>query len=118
MYDMLYGDMEVYEGQNPYEPTTLQMGVDTVCVRDVYLKESPVEEGTSLLYLFGQNFTEWSKIAVNGEAVETIYLNESLLATSELPEGENGTYYITVRQQGNDGIVLSETEAMEYKAAE
>ncbi len=114
MYDMLYGSMEVYEGENPYEPTELQMGVDSIRIREVYMKKSLVAEDEPLLYVFGKNFTEWSKIAINGETVETIFLNDQLLAASELPEGEDGRYHITVRQQGNDEIVLSETEEMEY----
>ena len=118
MYDMLYGEMKVYEGVNPYEPTELQMGVDAIRIRDVYMKESLVTEEEPLLYVFGQNFTEWSKIAINGETVETIFLNDRLLATSELPESEEGRYDITVRQQGNDEFVLSETAGAEYKLDE
>lgn len=118
MYDMLYGDMEVYEGKNPYEPTRLQMGVDAIRIREVYIKTSLVTEDEPLLYVFGQRFTERSKIAINGETVETIFLNDQLLAATELPESEDGIYYITVRQQGSDEIVLSETEEMEYRLEE
>lgn len=118
MYDMLYGDMKVYEGVNPYEPTELQMGIDKIRIQDVYMKKSLVTEDEPLLYVFGQNFTEWSRIAINGVPVETIYLNDRLLAASELPDSEEGIYYITVRQQGNDEIVLSETEEIEYRIAE
>ena len=118
MYDMLYGDMEVYEGENPYEPTELKMGVDEIKIREVYVKKAILTENEPLVYITGDNFTEWSTIAVNGEAVETIYLNRRLLAATELPESEEGIYVITVRQQGNDGIVLSETAAMEYRMEE
>ena len=118
MYDMLYGDMEVYEGENPYEPTELKMGVDEIKIREVYVKKAILTENEPLVYITGDNFTEWSTITVNGEDVETIYLNRRLLAATELPESEEGTYVITVRQQGNDGIVLSETAAMEYRMEE
>ncbi len=114
MYDMLYGDMEVYEGVNPYESTELQMGISEIRIQDVYMKKSPISEETLLLYLHGQNFTEWSVISINGETVETMFLNERLLAAAELPESEDGIYRITVRQQGKDEIVLSETEITEY----
>lgn len=118
MYDMLYGDMEVYEGANPYEPSEMKMGVEEIRIRDVYMKKSLITEDEPLLYIFGQNFTEWSKIAINGETVETIFLNDQLLATPELFKSEDGMYYITVRQQGNDEIVLSETEPKEYQLEE
>ena len=114
MYDMLYGDMKVYEGANPYEPSEMKMGMEEIRIRDVYMKKSLITEDEPLLYIFGQNFTEWSKIAVNGETVETIFLNDQLLATPELLKSEDGMYYITIRQQGNDEIVLSETEPTEY----
>lgn len=118
MYDMLYGDMEVYDGVNPYAPTELQMGVDKITIQDVYLKRALLTEDEPMLYINGENFTEWSVIAINGEPVETIFLNESLLAATELPKSDDGVYYITVRQQGNDEIVLSETETVEYRIAE
>ena len=118
MYDMLYGDMEVYEGENPYEPADMQMGMDIIRIQDVYMKSSLIQEDEPLLYVIGQNFTEWSRIDINGEAVETIFLTDKLLATAELPESGDGLYYITVRQQGNDEIVLSETEAAEYSFGE
>ena len=114
MYDMLYGDMEVFEGENPFEPTKLQMGLEPIRIREVYMKASLITEDEPLLYVVGQNFTEWSKIAINMEEVETLFLTDRLLAATELPESENGVYYIKVLQQGNDNIVLSETEAVEY----
>lgn len=118
MYDMLYGNMEVYDGVNPYEPTELKMGIEEIRIQEVYMKESLITENEPLLYVRGQNFTEWSKIAINGETVETIFLNDRLLAATKLPESEHGWYYIKICQQGNDEIVLSETEAVEYSIAE
>lgn len=118
MYDMLYGEMEVYDGENPYEPTEMEMGIEKIRIQEVYMKMSLVTEDEPLLYVRGQNFTEWSKIAINGEAVETIFLNDSLMAAKSLPKSRDGLYHITVRQQGNDEIVLSETEPVEYLVEE
>ena len=67
MYDMLYGKMEVFDGENPYEPTELQMGLEEICVQEVYWKSSLMEGYENMLYVRGQNFTEWSKIVINGE---------------------------------------------------
>ena len=114
MYDMLYGDMEVFEGENPYEPADMQMGLEEVHISEVYIRDSLVTEEEQLLYVSGQNFTEWSKVYVNKEAVETIFLTDRLLAAKKLPESKNGVYYIKVAQQGADEIILSETEAVEY----
>lgn len=114
MYDILYGEMEVYGGQIPYKPTELQMGLEEISIQEAYLKESPVPGDRTVLYLYGQNFTEWSKVNINGETVDTLYLNEELLIALELPKDEEGVYYITVRQQGEDELVLSETKVFEY----
>ncbi len=118
MYDMLYGSMEVYEGINTYEPTNMQMGIDPIHIQDIYIKDSLITEDELLLYVFGQGFTEWSNIAINGETVETVFLNNQLLATTEFPKSKDGIYRITVRQQGNDEFVLSETEIVEYSLEE
>ncbi len=118
MYDMLYGERKVYEGENPYEPTDMKMGIEEVRIREAYMKKSLLVEDEPLLYLMGQNFTQCSHISINGEVVETIYLNSQLLATAELPKSEDGIYYITVRQQGTDDIILSETEITEYSLEE
>lgn len=112
MYDMLYGEMAVYAGENPYEATELQMGVDEIRIRDVYIVESLMEDQDAMLYVMGDHFTEWSKIAINGEGVDTVYLNSRMLVAPIEPESGE-IYLVTVRQQGNDEIVLSETEAEE-----
>ena len=114
MYDMLYGDMEVFEGTNPYEPTEMQMGLEEVHIREVYVRDSIVAEEEQLLYVSGQNFTEWSKIYIDMDEVETIFLTDRLLAARNLPESDTGVYYIKVAQQGADEIILSETEAVEF----
>jgi len=114
MYDMLYGDKEVFEGENPYEPAKMQMGLEEIRISEVYLKDSLVAEDEKLLYVSGRNFTEWSKIYIDMEEVETIFLTDRLLAAKNLPENKTGVYYIKVAQQGADEIILSETEAVEF----
>jgi len=114
MYDMLYGDKEVFEGKNPYEPADMQMGLDEVHISEVYLKDSIVAEDEQLLYVSGRNFTEWSKIYIDMEEVETIFLTDRLLAAKNLPKNKTGVYYIKVAQQGADEIILSETEAVKF----
>lgn len=117
MYDMLYGDMEVYDGTNPYEPTNLRMGIDDIEIQNVYLKYSQVTESEPVLYVTGKNFTEWSRIVINGKELETIYLNSQLLAASEIPKSEQDEdiYFFSIRQAGSDDIVLSETAKYIYE---
>ncbi len=115
MYDMLYGEMEVYEGVNPFTPTNLQMGVEEISIEHVYVKKSKLTEDEPMVYISGQNFTEWSKVVINGEVMETIFLNTELLAVEKLPKEETGRYEIIVRQQGTDSIALSETMIYEIQ---
>lgn len=115
MYDMLYGEMEVYEGKNPFEPTNLQMGIEEIRIENVYLKQTKLTKEEPILYISGENFTEWSRVVINGEVMETIFLNTELLAVTELPKENTKTYKITVRQQGSDGIMLSETKLYEIQ---
>ncbi len=117
MYDMLYGDMGVYGGKNPHERTRMQMGILPIEILNVYYKKLQTKEDEPVLFVVGENFTEFSYIEVNGEILETIYLNESLLAAKKIPEeAEDGYYYFSVVQQGNDEIVLSRTGEYVYKA--
>ncbi len=75
-YDMLYGKEYIYGGKNPYEPTDLKMGI-----RDIKI-ESIVKIGDKY-YIKGQNFTEYSKISLDGEVLKTVYLGPTILALNE-----------------------------------
>lgn len=118
MYDMLYGELEVFGGVNPYKPVPMQMGLEKIRIREIYRKDSLIAENEPMLYVRGQNFTEWSKIVINGEEVETLFLTEELLATGMLLESEDDLYRVKVRQKGNYEIALSETEETEYYIGE
>ena len=63
-------------GKNPFEPTDLKMGI-----RDIKI-ESIVKIGEKY-YIKGQNFTEYSKISLDGEVLKTVYLGPTILALNE-----------------------------------
>ena len=75
-YDMLYGKQYIYGGKNPYEPTKLKMGVKDIRIDEV------VKIGENY-YIKGQNFTEYSKISLDGEILKTVYLGPTILALKE-----------------------------------
>ncbi len=105
-YDMLYGNMEAYDGVNPYSPTDLQMGIDTICI-------TGVRSVGGSLYVSGENFTKYSVIYVDGHACNTVYLDShTLMAPDVVPD--DGAQ-ITVAQVADDAIVLSETAAYTYE---
>lgn len=76
-YDMLYGKKYAYGGETPFEKTDLQMGVNDVTISTVtpQLQDSVV--------IKGENFNDSSIVKVNGEDVETVYVDENTL---KLPE--------------------------------
>ena len=75
-YDILYGKNYIYGGNKPYEPTELKMGI-----RDIKI-DSIVKIGDKY-YIKGQNFTEYSKISLDGEVLKTVYLGPTILALNE-----------------------------------
>ncbi len=107
-YDMLYGDREVYSGENPYQPTELVMGTDPISMHGIVMLNDSCR-------VQGKNFTRYSRVAVNGEYVDTEYLNQSALVIHEkLKDGD----IITVHQAGKDSVSLSHTQEFEYHTAE
>lgn len=75
-YDILYGDYYLYGGENPFEPTDMKMGVKKIKIDKV------VSIGGKY-YIKGENFTEYSKVTLNGETLSTIYLGPNLLGLLE-----------------------------------
>ncbi|MCI9051965.1 MAG: LTA synthase family protein [Lachnospiraceae bacterium] len=103
-YDMLYGDLEVYEGVNPYQKTDLTMGIFPITIKLVK------EEGDKI-FIEGENFTEFSRVSVNGKYVETKYRSSDILYIfTDLKEGDE----IVVHQVGKDNISLGETKPFIY----
>ncbi len=66
-YDMLYGKRYIYGETNPFKKTNLKMGVKDIKVTDV------VKIGENY-YIKGENFTEFSKVSLDGKILKTVYL--------------------------------------------
>lgn len=75
-YDIFYGDYYLYGGENPFEPTDMKMGVKDIKIEEI------VQIGDKY-YIKGQNFTEYSKITLNGKELKTIYLGTNILGVLE-----------------------------------
>lgn len=106
-YDMLNGDYYCYGGENPFEATDLQMGVEPVVITGVRMDEN------GLLHVTGDNFTDWSVIALNGDNLDTWREGKNeLVAVSDLTDPdrfpEEGMI-LTVRQATGEGLTLSES---------
>ena len=73
-YDMLYGDHNIYGGDSPYQPTELQLGTEPiVCESFTY------DPATATISVYGQNFTTYSDILVDGERKNAGFADETRL---------------------------------------
>lgn len=110
-YDILYGEHYVYNGENPYPASDLEMGTQDVVVDQVY-------ETDEYYYLLGDNFTRWSRIYIDGEKISTSCLSSKMLRfkKNKMKEGIN---HIVVQQMGSSNTVLrTSNEILYYRGTE
>lgn len=93
-YDILYGSRYCYDGEDAYPATDIVMGIDDVVIGKVLAMET-----RPFVYIYGSNFTKWSKVYVNDEKVSTTYLSDTCLriAKSSVTDGDT----IVVSQVGS-----------------
>lgn len=101
-YDMLYGKDYIFGETNPYEPTKMKMGVKKIKVEKV------VEIGKKY-YIKGQNFTPFSKISIDGEVLDTIFLGPTVLGLLEEVKPDDVSK-MKVSQVEKNNEILSTTE--------
>ena len=93
-YDILYGSRYCYDGEDEYPPTEIVMGIDEVLINKVQAMET-----RPYVYIYGENFTKWSKVYVNDEKVSTTYLSSTCLRIKETSVTDGDT--IVVSQVGS-----------------
>jgi hypothetical protein len=104
-YDILYGENYVYGGVNPFQPTDLKMGVREIRVDKIF------DFGEST-YVVGENFTPYSKVAVNGTFVDTVFVNPTILRLPQGAKNRNPLDY-SISQVGKYKTVLSTLKDVE-----
>ncbi len=104
-YDMLYGKKYIYGMKNPFAPTDLKMGVKDIHVDKIF------NFGKST-YVVGENFTPYSKVAVNGDFLDTVFVNPTIL---RVPDGvkSKDPLDFSISQVGKYNTVLSTLEDVE-----
>lgn len=107
-YDILYGSHEVYGGKSPYNSTDLKMGIDDITIEDVVYNDSNV-------LVYGNNFTPYSKICLDGKAVETTFIWPELIIAKNVPENKVKDSEISVWQIGRDKVPLSEAGTFRFE---
>ena len=101
-YDMLYGKRYLYHEANPFQATKLQMGINPIKIDEI------VQIGNKY-YIRGQNFTSYSKISLDGEVLNTIYLGPNILGLQAKISPERVRDMKVSQVEKNDNI-LSTTE--------
>lgn len=94
-YDLLYGERYAYgDNKDKYPPTDIVMGVQEVVIEKVH--ENIIDES---IQIEGKNFTNWSRVFVNGTKVENRYINGNTLSIdpSLVSVGDS----IVVKQMGS-----------------
>ena len=95
-YDILYGDRYCYEnGESPYPPTDIIMGIDDVVIYDVVLSEDETE-----YFIVGKGFTQWSRVYINGHKITPEYVSGTLLSIDAKELKKNSS--IVVSQVGSN----------------
>ena len=74
-YDLLYGNRYAYEGEDLHPASDLVLGVDDIIIDSVAV----IGKG---LYVYGENFTAWTKVHINGERCATKFISPECLAIS------------------------------------
>ena len=109
-YDMLYGEQYAWGGKNPFEPSSLQMGVRDISVRHIeYTSQNRA-------YVFGENFTQYCRVSIGGEDVPTMFLNGSALIIHDvsLQAGD----ILTVRVVDAKDTILRESSGYQVQASD
>lgn len=105
-YDLLYGKQYVYGKVNPYEATTLKMGVQDIMVYGVR------KSAAYGIIIEGKNFTDNSKVEINGTSVDTVKIDSNYLKIEEQVQiGDK----IRVNQVATEGRVLSSSNQIIFR---
>lgn len=111
-YDILYGDRYVYNRENPFEATKLQLGV----YPSVFTSIEPAGENS--YFVNGENFTASSRLEVNKELMETRFISPTQLLVQNLELEDGDVLDVATQSNSSTKKVLSRTETQVYDAPE
>lgn len=108
-YDLLYGKRYAYHGVDMYPASDIVMGI-----RDVKIDRTFAFDDK--LHIYGENFTPWSKVYVNGEKVNTTYVSGQVLTidSDHIRDGD----YIVVNQLGSNDTIFRSSNEYQVKLPE
>ena len=106
-YDMLYGKKYVYNGEDRYDEADLQMGIEDITITSIKVDL----HGNTVIK--GNDFNAYSRIAVNGKEMDTVYVDRNTLALKnhEINRGD----VLEVNQVSHNGNILRKGTAYTYQ---
>ena len=106
-YDLLYGNRYAYGGKDLYPATELQMGI-----KDISIKALHKNTTNNTLTVYGNNFTKYSKVFVNGEKVPTNFISTGMLTVNlnKVTDGDT----IMVNIVGAQGAIFRSSNEYTY----
>lgn len=106
-YDILYGKQYVYNGKAPITEGHMVMGIRNVSLSSI------VPQLNSGYSLYGENFTKYSRVYVNGEKQKSSFLNNTRinLSETELKDGD----VILVGQVGSSDTIFRMSDKYTYQ---
>lgn len=109
-YDILYGERYVYGGVDIYEPSDMKFGVANVNISSI--EQDAVDD--TMITITGEFFTQYSRINIDGEFVETEFIDENHIRGS-IADVENGaTAEIKVCQSYKGTLILQESNTLTH----
>lgn len=104
-YDLLYGENYAYQGVAPYNRSDSKLGWRDILIHSISY------ENEKQLKVEGENFTPFSRIALNGEPLDTVFIdaNTLLADAASLPKD----FTVVVQQTSFIKSLLSDTNKAE-----
>lgn len=108
-YDLLYGNRYAYHGEEPHPASDLVMGIDEVTIKRTWMSTD------GKLMVYGEHFTPWSKVFINGDKVSTTYVSGNYLKINadKLEEGD----ILVVNQMGSSNTIFRSSNEYTYLPA-
>lgn len=109
-HDMLYGKRYVYDGEYPFEPEPIRLGVKTPVI------ESVESLGDDTYVIYGKNFTQSCKVKAKGKLIEDVeYINSETLRVPSLKINFGNKVCVAVQSNSSTAKVLSTSEIIVYE---
>lgn len=109
-HDMLYGKRYVYDGEQPFEPEKIQLGIKVPIVERI---ESL---GSDTYVIYGKNFTQSCKVKARGKLIENVeFINSETLRIPSLRIGFGNKLCVAVQSNSSTARVLSTSDILVYE---